>query len=262
MQQGMQIWPFHFSRCPSCLVSEVLDGWWHTYVSQQEHLDRGFSHCTAIFTWEDVFSGGDSNEENSSGKDMTPGDVTIAVWKIITDSEFSWRSFLQLCELDLTCYMFEMGKDHCIWCRKKQPQFCKDKPYCMECATECVKECISCHKPYDDLSFFELHPDCCNSCCMKLHNAKMKREVEKREEECFSVQRRGEFAVWDRWWGTHIHGPQQESLRWWQGRWECHCWSCAEEEKEEKDYQVSGLIQRRQRRKWQEWECCFQEEEV
>ena len=53
----------------------------------------------------------------------------------------------------------------------------------MECATECVKECTSCHKPYDDLSFFELHPDHCNSCCKKLHNAKMKREVEKREEE-------------------------------------------------------------------------------
>ena len=76
-----------------------------------------------------------------------------------------------------------MGKDRCIWCRKKQPQFYKDKPYCMECATECVKECTSCHKPYDDLSFFELHPDHCNSCCKKLHNAKMKREVEKREEE-------------------------------------------------------------------------------
>ena len=76
-----------------------------------------------------------------------------------------------------------MGKDRCIWCGKKQPQFHKDKPYCMECATECVKECTSCHKPYDDLSFFELHLDCCNSCCKKLHNAKMKREAEKQEEE-------------------------------------------------------------------------------
>ena len=53
----------------------------------------------------------------------------------------------------------------------------------MECATECVKEYTSCHKPYDDLSFFELHPDQCNSCGKKLHNAKMKKEVEKQEEE-------------------------------------------------------------------------------
>ena len=42
-----------------------------------------------------------------------------------------------------------------------------------------MKECSCCHKPYDDLSFFELHPDRCNSCHKKLQNAKMKKEEEK-----------------------------------------------------------------------------------
>ena len=71
------------------------------------------------------------------------------------------------------------NKERCIWCRNKQPKFFKDKPYCIECAAECVRECSCCHKPYDDLVFFELHPDRCNSCQKKLEKAKMKKEAER-----------------------------------------------------------------------------------
>ena len=41
---------------------------------------------------------------------------------------------------------------------------------------------MSCHRPFDDLCYFELNPDRCNSCQKKLEKAKMKR-TEKREEE-------------------------------------------------------------------------------
>ena len=74
-------------------------------------------------------------------------------------------------------------KDRCIWCGNKQPKFYKDKPYCIECSAKCVRECVCCHKPYNDLSFFDLHPDHCNSCQKKMEKVKMKKEVERWEEE-------------------------------------------------------------------------------
>ena len=74
------------------------------------------------------------------------------------------------------------NKERYIWCGDKQPKFFKDKPYCIQCAAECARACLTCHKPYDDLIFFKLHPDRCNSCQKKLEKVKMKEESERQEE--------------------------------------------------------------------------------
>ena len=48
-----------------------------------------------------------------------------------------------------------VDKTFCIWCGENAPPVSPNKKYCAECDRYCLRECKHCHKPYDNLKFFE-----------------------------------------------------------------------------------------------------------
>ena len=63
----------------------------------------------------------------------------------------------------------------CNWCGC----FIDSKYYCADCKKSCQQECITCHKPYPSLKYFQLNKNRCNSChkrhqkqCLKRKHAK------------------------------------------------------------------------------------------
>ena len=67
------------------------------------------------------------------------------------------------------------GRESCIWCGEDWPKFYKHKPYCVECASACKRECRTCHKPYPELRFFKDGADRCNTCETKREREQMKK---------------------------------------------------------------------------------------
>lgn len=63
----------------------------------------------------------------------------------------------------------------CIWCGCRAP-LVLDKPYCSSCSSKCLRECISCHKPYPSLKYFTGFSPRCNSCQVKLERVKRKKK--------------------------------------------------------------------------------------
>ena len=68
-----------------------------------------------------------------------------------------------------------MGKK-CIWCCKKV-ELIEKKTYCKRCEEKCERECIRCHRPFDDLKFFSKNEKRCDSCQLKFEKEKEKRRV-------------------------------------------------------------------------------------
>ena len=52
----------------------------------------------------------------------------------------------------------------CNWCGTTEVKLAGNKPYCPDCASNCKRECIVCHKPYPNLKFYKKHSKRCNSC--------------------------------------------------------------------------------------------------
>ena len=52
----------------------------------------------------------------------------------------------------------------CNWCGTTEVKPAENKPYCVDCASNCKRECTVCHKPYPNLKFYEKHSKRCNSC--------------------------------------------------------------------------------------------------
>ena len=52
----------------------------------------------------------------------------------------------------------------CNWCGTTEVKLAENTPYCPDCASNCKRECIVCHKPYPNLKFYEKHSKRCNSC--------------------------------------------------------------------------------------------------
>ena len=52
----------------------------------------------------------------------------------------------------------------CNWCGTTEVKLAENKPYCPDCASNCKRECIVCHKAYPNLKFYEKHSKRCNSC--------------------------------------------------------------------------------------------------
>ena len=67
------------------------------------------------------------------------------------------------------------GRESCIWCGEDWPKFYKHKPYCVQCASACKKECRTCHKPYPELRFFKDGADRCNTCETRREREQMKK---------------------------------------------------------------------------------------
>ena len=68
----------------------------------------------------------------------------------------------------------------CNWCGKKSPlKFLKS---CKDCLNSAVKICSWCSRPFDDSKYFALHPDHCNSCHKKYQKQKIKRNMDKYDE--------------------------------------------------------------------------------
>lgn len=59
----------------------------------------------------------------------------------------------------------------CIWCGCRAA-LVEGKPYCSCCSSRCLRECVSCHKPYPNLKYFAGSSPRCNSCQVKLERAK------------------------------------------------------------------------------------------
>lgn len=66
-----------------------------------------------------------------------------------------------------------MGKK-CNWCGKKV-ELANKKPYCERCRENCERECIRCHRPFDNLNFFNNNEKRCDSCQVKYEKEKGKR---------------------------------------------------------------------------------------
>ena len=54
-----------------------------------------------------------------------------------------------------------MGK--CNWCGH-DTELVENRKYCHMCSECCVQECVQCHRPFNDLRFFELSKIRCNAC--------------------------------------------------------------------------------------------------
>ena len=67
------------------------------------------------------------------------------------------------------------GRERCIWCGEDWLKFYRDKPYCVQCASGCKRECRTCHKPYPELRFFKNGADWCNSCESRWERKQMKK---------------------------------------------------------------------------------------
>ena len=52
----------------------------------------------------------------------------------------------------------------CNWCGTTEVKLAENKPYCLDCACNCKRECIVCHKTYPNLKFYEKDNKRCNSC--------------------------------------------------------------------------------------------------
>ena len=66
-----------------------------------------------------------------------------------------------------------MGKK-CNWCCKKV-ELIEKKTYCKKCEENCERECIRCHRPFDDLKYFNKNEKRCDSCQLKYEKEKEKR---------------------------------------------------------------------------------------
>ena len=78
-------------------------------------------------------------------------------------------------------FQAQVDKTFCIWCGENAPPVSPNKKYCAECDRYCLRECKHCHKPYDNLKFFEGDSTSCRSCLKKIATRKMKREAEKKK---------------------------------------------------------------------------------
>ena len=52
----------------------------------------------------------------------------------------------------------------CNWCGTTEVKLAENKPYCLDCTSNCKRECPVCHKPYPNLKFYKKHSKRCNSC--------------------------------------------------------------------------------------------------
>ena len=67
----------------------------------------------------------------------------------------------------------------CDWCGHKEP-LVAGKKYCSDCRRCCVRECTTCHKPYNNLKYFDGDSKRCKSCTVKNITRKANR---KRDED-------------------------------------------------------------------------------
>ena len=52
----------------------------------------------------------------------------------------------------------------CNWCGTTEVKLAENKPYCLDCASNCKRECTVYQKPHPNLKFYEKHNKRCNSC--------------------------------------------------------------------------------------------------
>lgn len=82
---------------------------------------------------------------------------------------------------DLSDTDFDIGKP-CNHCGEVDELY-SNKPYCIKCKSNMVRECVRCHIPYSSMRHFELDKKRCNSCHRKFEAEKIKREQRKKEKE-------------------------------------------------------------------------------
>ena len=83
------------------------------------------------------------------------------------------------------------NRDACIWCGRVI-ELLEGKHYCDDCYRCCVRECITCHKPYPSLKYFA-HSDSerCNCCTTRNTNQKRKKgKYTKNEAIAMSMKNR------------------------------------------------------------------------
>ena len=52
----------------------------------------------------------------------------------------------------------------CNWCGTSEVKQAENKCYCLDCTSNCKRECTVYHKPYPNLKFYKKHNKRCNSC--------------------------------------------------------------------------------------------------
>lgn len=78
----------------------------------------------------------------------------------------------------------EERRGKCVWCGKSNVKFAEKKKYCVRCKEYSIRECDTCHKPYDKLSFFKSESDTtCKSCEKRRKSEKMNMEAKKKEKK-------------------------------------------------------------------------------
>ena len=63
----------------------------------------------------------------------------------------------------------------CNWCGTTEVKLAENKPCCLDCTSNCKRECTVCHKPYPNLKFNEKHNKRCNSSQLHYIAAKTKK---------------------------------------------------------------------------------------
>lgn len=78
---------------------------------------------------------------------------------------------------------FEKYSKRCNWC-SSYVKLVPDKPYCFDCKSKCVRECIRCHRPLNSLKFFKKfnNEKRCDT-CMNKYNKELAKKENKSEEQ-------------------------------------------------------------------------------
>ena len=95
----------------------------------------------------------------------------------------SLRSSLYRCKdscrfLDKFEFVYKMD-DRCNWCGADEA-FVEGKRYCATCESNMYRECIRCHKPYDQAKYFGFDMNRCNACQRRYYREK---ELNKKTSE-------------------------------------------------------------------------------
>ena len=73
-------------------------------------------------------------------------------------------------------------KTRCSYCNKEKT-LSEGRTYCLDCATNCYRECKRCKRPIHDKKYYAYSETRCNSCHKKYLKERAKRDEKKKERE-------------------------------------------------------------------------------
>lgn len=75
---------------------------------------------------------------------------------------------------------FDKYVENCNWC-SEPVKLVPSKPYCFDCKSKCIKECIRCHRPFNSLKYFKQFQDDkrCDVCMRKYLKEKISNDIDK-----------------------------------------------------------------------------------